>query len=83
MERVRLLLALSVLVACNHASPVAVNVTGVDLVQEISHTLCTLDYWTLLNHIFRYCAQDDVPASKCGECIIRNVIVHFKKCDKN
>lgn len=86
MECLRLLdglLALSVLVVCNHASTVAVNVTGVDLVQEISDTLCALNLPTLFNHIFHHCAQDGVPASKCGEYYIYlwysiNVIVHFK-----
>ena len=76
------LLALSVLLACNHAVSVAaaeaaVNVTGGYLVQEISNSLCTANHLTVFSRIFHYCAQDDVPTSKCGEYLFGDVTLIY------
>ena len=81
------LLALSVLLACNHpvsvaAAEAAVNVTRSDLVQEISNSLCTANYLTVLNSLSHYCAQDDVPPSKCGEYLFGDVTLIYCSMDE-
>ena len=81
------LLALSVLLACNHpvsvaAAEAAVNVTDGDLVQEISNSLCTANYQTVIPKIFHYFAQDDVPRSKCGEYLFGDVTLIYCSMDE-
>ena len=81
------LLALSVLLACNHpvsvaAAKAAVNVTIGDLVQEISNSLCTANLLTVYSNILQYCAQDDVPSSKCGEYLFGDVTLIYCSMDE-
>ena len=82
------LLALSVLLACNHpvsvaAAEAAVNGTSAgDLVQDISNSLCTANYQTVIPKINDYCAQDDVPPSECGEYLFGDVTLIYCSMDE-
>lgn len=68
----KLLGLLTVSVLCAYRYATAADVTYRDLLADVSNSQCTVNFFTQISVNFRYCAQDGVPPSKCGEYSIAN-----------